>query len=784
VKVLVATDDRALREHADRILQDAGYEVLLARDGVEALAKTKAAMPDMVLLEWTLAGIDGIRLCQRIRQFPDGGAPYLIIMLDATHIDRTGLALAAGADDWIARQSQPNQILARLQVAGHAVQQRAFAGSLARLADGMRFRADGDGLVVDVSAGLAALTSADAAQLLGRGWHQLAVAEDRYALATAWDAAMSTQSACEHTFAVDSPEQGRRTVMLRSRPVHVEGALAGHVAVLEDHTRETDLACAVKRGDERFATLTESLPQTIAYVDAGQTIRSRNRTPGGRSPPASGSTVRQWLGEQAYQDVARQVGIALSGHRVRFDCPPSTATGERQFHYDLVPDRTSGNRIDGFLAIVSDTTEDRRLAQRVLALEAELALRSRLADHLPARIAYLDCDLRLQFFNAAFEADWGLHQDTVPAIGDRLPEPADAEDGAQTTAGIARALAGAPVQLERTRFHDGRHQVIAQRYIPQCGPNGKVLGIFSVAVDISEQHALDACVARQSDLLAGLSRHLSQPCVLIDSTEHIRFHNEAYRLLMSDTAGSIDGAHAALVLGRDHYVQHQAPFLAAMAGVAQQAALLLTRHGVLHDCRITYAPHRDAQGDVAGVWCIVTSMVEQQGESPEREQPPQHDATTGLLSRSACEVSLRQAIARANRSNMLMALVFVELDGFAQVVAALGPKSAEKMLAAVGHRLRGCVTDTDVVARWGEVQFIAILECLELTADADAVAAAMLDKLQIPYRSGSERHLLTASIGVAMLRAGETSGKDLMQRADHALYVAKSSGRNRVRRSA
>lgn len=784
VKVLVATDDRALRGHADRVLQTAGYEVLLARDGVEALARTKAESPSMVLLDWALAGIDGIRVCQRIRQLAGGEDPYLTVMLGASQIDRTGDVLAAGADDWLARHCEPAEVLARLQVARHVLRQRAFSGALAQLSDIARFRADIAGAVFEVSAACAAVTGSSPAQSLGRGWLQAAVADERSALAAAWDAAVSAQCGCEYTYAIDDAVRGRVTVLLRARPVQVDGAVTGFIGIFEDRTREATLAHAVKRSEERFATLADALPQTIAYVDANQTIRSRNRTPGMLAPPVTGMTLHHWLGEDTYQRVARQVGIALRGHRVRFECPPSDQTGDHQVHYDLVPDRTTGNTIDGFVAIVTDTTEQHRIAKRLQVQENTLSLRHHMADQLQVQIGYFDHDLRLAYFNAAFESAWRDKLGTAPVVGvclqDLLEPPAFGEIERQ----IERALAGVPVQFEWVRMHAGQQQISQMRCIPECASNGKVVGLLMVATDVTEQHALRESGARQAGLLQGLMQNLQQPCVLIDLAEHIRFHNEAYRVRMSETDGSLDGAHAALVLGRDHYLQHQEPFLAALAGVPQQSALMLKRCGVLYDCRVSYTPHRNAQGDVAGVWCIVTSMVEQQELSTVPELPPQHDATTGLLTRLACEATLQQAIARANRSNMLMALVFVELDGFAQLVAALGPKAADKMLAAVGRRLRGCVTETDVVARWGDVQFIAILECVELTADADAVAAGMLDKLQISYRSGISRHLLTASIGVAILRAGETSGNDLMQRADHALYAAKSSGRNRVRRSA
>ena len=98
---LVVDDSRVIRKVARRILEDLGFEIAEAADGMEALAWCRAAMPDSILLDWNMPVMGGLEFLRKLRAEPGGDAPVVIfctVEYDLAHIEE---ALEAGADEYI-----------------------------------------------------------------------------------------------------------------------------------------------------------------------------------------------------------------------------------------------------------------------------------------------------------------------------------------------------------------------------------------------------------------------------------------------------------------------------------------------------------------------------------------------------------------------------------------------------------------------------------------------------------------------------------------------------------
>jgi two-component system chemotaxis response regulator CheY len=98
---LVVDDSRVIRKVARRILEDLGFEIAEAADGMEALAWCRAAMPDAILLDWNMPVMGGLEFLRKLRAEPGGDAPVVIFCTvenDVAHIEE---ALEAGADEYI-----------------------------------------------------------------------------------------------------------------------------------------------------------------------------------------------------------------------------------------------------------------------------------------------------------------------------------------------------------------------------------------------------------------------------------------------------------------------------------------------------------------------------------------------------------------------------------------------------------------------------------------------------------------------------------------------------------
>jgi DNA-binding response OmpR family regulator len=113
MKVLVAEDDKNIREGLIAILANEGYDTLAAADGGEALARFQAETPHFVLLDIMMPTMNGYDVCRRIRA-TNADVPVIFISAKSEEIDRV-LGLELGADDFIAKPFGVKEVVARIR---------------------------------------------------------------------------------------------------------------------------------------------------------------------------------------------------------------------------------------------------------------------------------------------------------------------------------------------------------------------------------------------------------------------------------------------------------------------------------------------------------------------------------------------------------------------------------------------------------------------------------------------------------------------------------------------
>ena len=117
---LVVDDSRVIRKVSRRILEDLGFEVAEASNGVEAMAWCNAVMPDAILLDWRMPAMDGIEFVQRLRAEPGGARPKVIFCTVENEIERIREALDAGADEFIMKPFDGGIVAGKLDYLGLA----------------------------------------------------------------------------------------------------------------------------------------------------------------------------------------------------------------------------------------------------------------------------------------------------------------------------------------------------------------------------------------------------------------------------------------------------------------------------------------------------------------------------------------------------------------------------------------------------------------------------------------------------------------------------------------
>jgi two-component system response regulator MprA len=134
MKILVVDDERAVRDSLRRALELEGYEIELAADGNEALARLESAdEPDAVILDVLMPGVDGLEVCRRVRS---AGKKLPVLMLTArTEVEDRVAGLDAGADDYVVKPFALEELLARLRALLRRTGDDAGDGDVLRFAD-------------------------------------------------------------------------------------------------------------------------------------------------------------------------------------------------------------------------------------------------------------------------------------------------------------------------------------------------------------------------------------------------------------------------------------------------------------------------------------------------------------------------------------------------------------------------------------------------------------------------------------------------------------------------
>jgi diguanylate cyclase (GGDEF)-like protein/PAS domain S-box-containing protein len=156
------------------------------------------------------------------------------------------------------------------------------------------------------------------------------------------------------------------------------------------------------------------------------------------------------------------------------------------------------------------------------------------------------------------------------------------------------------------------------------------------------------------------------------------------------------------------------------------------------------------------------------------------DLITGLPNRYMFNDRLDQEIKKSNRSDLPLALLFLDLDRFKEVNDTLGHSMGDELLRITAQRLKACAREIDTVSRLGGDEFTVILSELDNISSVYRVVESILYSLEKPFKLEGDIAYVSASIGVTFYPNDAIDAETLIKNADQAMYAAKAAGRNRI----
>ncbi len=155
-----------------------------------------------------------------------------------------------------------------------------------------------------------------------------------------------------------------------------------------------------------------------------------------------------------------------------------------------------------------------------------------------------------------------------------------------------------------------------------------------------------------------------------------------------------------------------------------------------------------------------------------------HDALTDLPNRLLFSERLEQSLVFIKRYNGMVAVCFLDLDGFKEINDRYGHAAGDKLLKKAARRIKTNLRESDSVARLGGDEFVILLKGIKDPQDASKVAEKLLRSLSQPYHIDSIAMYVTCSIGISIAPRDGCDVNVLLRKADVAMYSAKRAGKN------
>jgi len=188
---------------------------------------------------------------------------------------------------------------------------------------------------------------------------------------------------------------------------------------------------------------------------------------------------------------------------------------------------------------------------------------------------------------------------------------------------------------------------------------------------------------------------------------------------------------------------------------------------------------------VIGIMGISTDITALKDNEAAMQRIAHFDALTGLPNRLLLSDRLYQGMVRANRRSSLMAVVYLDLDGFKAVNDKYGHDAGDDLLRTVATRMLEAVREGDTVARIGGDEFVIILQDFNDIDQLTPILARLMDACSQAFTIANDPVRVSASLGVRIYNPADTSDSQptedrLLREADQAMYQAKTSGRRRA----
>ncbi len=460
---------------------------------------------------------------------------------------------------------------------------------------------------------------------------------------TGWTAAAATGRSLDEVFriineqtrrSVDSPvahvlREGKtvglanHTVLLsrdgREMPIEdsaapirdADGEMLGVILVFHDATQARDSKRRIEQSESQLRFVTDHAAVLIVHVDSEYRLKYVNETFaryfGLTREEVIGKRVAEIAGERAFTQIRPYIDRALSGEAVEWENEvPFSRLGPRWMHVAYEPERSEDGKVVGYVAVMSDVTERRRM-QRALS-DSERRLRT-VMDLVPHFIFAKDRKGRYLFVNRAFAESYGMTPEQLAGRTDRELIPDQSQYEAFHRDDLKVIESGAPlfIAAEARTNSRGATQIMQTTKIPFTAPGTNEPAVLGVAVDITERQRAQEIAER----FAAIVKSTDDAIISKDLNGIVTSWNPGAERIFGYTANEVVGKSIKMLFppGR---VEEETTILTRVGrgeAVEHFESVRVRKDSTNIDVAVTISPLKDASGKVVGASKIARDIT-------------------------------------------------------------------------------------------------------------------------------------------------------------------------------
>lgn len=477
-----------------------------------------------------------------------------------------------------------------------------------------------------------------------------------------------------------------------------------------------------------------------------------------------------WLPQEERARVHKSLQFALTGIPHKYHIYAYKQSGER---LDLavlnIPIEISGN-ITGLFAIIIDLTPEKN-AERATK-ESERRYRQ-LIETIPEGII-VHREGKILYANAM----------ALQTIGETYLESESifsfiaTEYHEQTKVRLARLAIGGPVHdtemIIVTPKQKRLHLDISSLLIDYEGTTA----VLTILRDVTEKRAMEQALKQSETQYRLITENMSDLVCILERNGLVRYASPSHRAVLGFASSYYEGKNS---LDFIHPEDVDAVRRQLRKLTEEDAPLTLEFRHFHADQRWIWLETKiqaiyDDYGNLLHYLTVSREIMQRKALESQLKHMAYHDTLTDLPNRRYFLAYLDEAISTINQSEEELAVLALDVDRFKHINDTFGHDVGDELLRQLAHRLTNVLRKQDMIARLGGDEFAVLIRFTDISA-LHRVSEKIIYALQRPWQIEEHTFITTSSVGVARFVNG-LSTKQLLKRADLALYEAKAGGRN------